>query len=217
MNQPIIIAIAGTSGIGKGYLKDYLTKSMKLSQPSVYTTRKRRTGETRPDRKFVSVKQFKAFQKSGKMIFVQDLYGDKYAFNIDAFKKGNIITEIHINIAEQFRKLFPSAILIGLTTNSTAFLKYRLNKRGDPVNEMKKRLIAAKSEIQKTQKLRKLFDINYSVDFENEGRIVQDIKKNIASLIKSRQTKIQLAITKRATRIKRVQKTSRIAKKRVRL
>ena len=189
MEGNVIIAITGTSGIGKGFLKDNLKERLGLTDPPWYTTRKKRKGETRPDRVFVNETQFQKLTENGSLIFAQDLYGgDKYALHKSAFKKGGVITEIHIDVVSKFRKLFPNAILIGLTTNNVDFLKYRLKKRGDSQKEAAKRLAAAERELAKTRSLHKVFNINYAVGFDNEKRIVQDIAKRIAQIRKA-QTK----------------------------
>jgi len=188
---PIIITITGTSGVGKGYLKDYLKQEFGLDEPAVYTTRKRRVGENRPDRRFVSESEFKEILKQKGIVFPQKLYGDRYGFDKNSFSKGNIITEVHMDIAQRFRALFPNALMIALTTDNPKFLEYRLTKRGDDPKLACKRIKASEKEIASTRALKKIFYINYEVGFENENRIVEDIKLRLNSLIDKKNSAVK--------------------------
>ncbi|MFA6065082.1 MAG: hypothetical protein WCW44_04000 [archaeon] len=212
MEGNVIIAITGTSGIGKGFLKDNLKERLGLTDPPWYTTRKKRKGETRPDRVFVNEPQFQKLIENGSLIFAQNLYGgDKYALHKSAFEKGGVITEIHIDVVDKFRKLFPNAILIGLTTNNIDFLKYRLKKRGDSQKEAAKRLAAAEKELAKTRRLHKVFNINYAVGFDNEKRIVQDIAKRIAQIRKSQAKAKRALVVKVQSKQQRAMRTKKAA------
>ena len=208
----IIITISGTSGIGKGYLKDHLREHFGLAEPPVYTTRKRRKGENRKDRVFLTDAEFEKMQRDGQLILKQDLFGDKYAFGKESFTKGEIITEIHPIVAQQFRREFPQAIMIALTTDSLDFLESRLKKRGDDPKEAKKRLLEAENEIKKTMGLKSVFNINFSVGRHNEDRIVSDIIQKVERVIRTRKTKYLLQ-RKRKLRQKKDKKT--VKKRRV--
>lgn len=198
-NAPLIVTITGTSGIGKGYLKDHLKKVLGLSEPAVYTTRKRRTGENRPDRIFVSEEEFRAISRQKKLIFPQKIYGDRYGFDKSAFAKGGIITEVYMGIAQRFKQMYPNAIMIALTTTDTDFLRYRLQKRGDDPKLALKRIKASQREIAATIALKNIFDINYNVGFENESRIVQDIQQRLVGLVKQRNS-----ATRKASALKKL-------------
>lgn len=181
--MPIIIALCGTSGVGKWYLKQRLKKIFKLVEPQVYTTRKQRKNEKQSDRVFIPREEFLRKQQNGEITLPQELYGNLYGFDRKAFEgKQGIITEIHVGVVKKFRQMFPSATLIALTTTNANFLKHRLRLRGDNSAEAKKRIEKAEEEIKQTKRLRRLFDINYTVDFENESRIVKEITKKIRGI-----------------------------------
>ncbi len=181
--MPVIIALCGTSGVGKGYLKQKLKKMFKLTEPPVYTTRKKRKNEKQSDRIFVTPKEFAQKQKDGEIVLPQELYGNSYGFARKAFEKTQgIITEVHIGVLKKFRQLFPSAIIIGLTADNLNFLDYRLRKRSEKATEAQKRIAKAEEETRQIKAHEHLFDIVHAVNFENEGRAVREIIEKLGRI-----------------------------------
>jgi len=94
----VLITLTGPPGVGKTYLKKYLKKVFNLTEPPVYTTRKKRENEDCSDRIFLSRKEFWKKLKDNKLILVNKIYGNYYAFHKDAFSgNSNQITEIYVD------------------------------------------------------------------------------------------------------------------------
>jgi guanylate kinase len=181
-----IITLTGPSGVGKGYLKERLKRILGLSEPDVFTTRKSRRNEKGKGRVFVSKQEFLRRQKNRGLVFVQELYGNLYGFDRNAFSGNrNTITEIHAGIAKQFREMFPKAIMVAIIPGNQGFLRQRLQRRCESPEETKKRLSAAQRETSAILALKKTFNINYKVGFGNENRIVADIAKKVSRRMKN--------------------------------
>ena len=177
----ILLTITGPSGVGKGYLKRYLKKVFDLTEPLVYTTRKKRKNEDYSDRAFLTEKEFQIKLKNKELILVSEIYGNYYGFYKNAFLgSSNQITEIYTDNVEKFKEICPSALMIGILPKNLDFLMYRLQKREKESGEkFFKRLKRAKMEINKIEKQRDYFDYIYNVDRNNESKICRDVENYI--------------------------------------
>ena len=177
----ILITLTGPSGIGKGYLKKYLKKVFKLTEPPVYTTRKKRKNEDSSDRIFLTRKEFREKLKKGELILVNEIYGNYYGFQKDAFSdNSNQITEIYIDNVKKFREIYPSALMLGLLPKSLDFLMYRLHKREKESGEkVSQRLGEIEKELAKIWKQKEFFNYIYYVGKDNQHRVCNDIENYI--------------------------------------
>jgi len=177
----ILITLIGPSGVGKGYLKNYLKRVFSLTEPPVYTTREKRGNENCSDRIFLTKKEFRTKLKNKELILVNEIYGNYYGFHKNAFSdNSNQITEIYADNVKKFKEIRPSALILGLLPENLDFLIYRLQKRkkenGKKVSE---RLKGIKAELNKVLKQKEYFDYLYYVGKNNEGKICSDIENYI--------------------------------------
>ena len=179
--------LTGPSGIGKGYLKRNLKDCFDFEEPLVYTTRRKRKEDENNDRIFLSKKEFFKKKKNKEFIFVNKFYDNLYGFGLKAFNninKKRIITEIHIDNVKEFRKKYLQANMILLLTDNINFLKYRLTKRGEDTQELNKRLKISKEELKKCKEIKNKFDFIYNVNYNNEDKIINEVKKYINKELK---------------------------------
>ena len=179
----ILIALTGPSGVGKGYLKECLKEEFDLTEPPVYTTRKKRRNENSSERIFLIQEDFQRRLKTGEFILVNKIYGNYYGFHKDAFShSSNQITEIYVDNVNRFKKICPSALLIGLLPKSFNFLMYRLMKRKKESGEdISLRIESARAELDKIRKRKEFFDYIYYVGRNNEDRICKDVINYVKS------------------------------------
>ncbi len=187
MKKCFLITLTGPSGIGKGYLKKYLKAHFKLEEPPVYTTRRKRKEDEKGERVFLTKEEFSRKLADEELIFVNEFYGNLYGFDRNAFRNiGNrgVITEIHIDNVEKFRKKYPEAVMMALLTDDRSFLEYRFKKRAESGKELGKRLEAAKDELKRSNALKYKFDFIYNVNYKNEDEIVNTVIKYIEKKLK---------------------------------
>lgn len=177
----ILVTLTGPSGIGKGYLKKYLKKVFNFKEPVVYTTREKRKDEDFSERMFLTKREFLEKVKNKELILVRKIYGNYYGFHKNAFLiNSNLITEIHIDNVEKFKKMYPHALMLGFLSKTLDFLIYRLKKKEkESGQKVTLRLDEIKKEIKKIQKKRKLFNQLFYVDRDNEGKICKEVENYI--------------------------------------
>lgn len=153
--KPKIFVISGPSGCGKGTIIEALTKdSPDLAWPKSYTTRpKRESDKSENHYIFVDEPKFKELEKTGE-IFESNFYNDNwYGSSKSEIEKliddgRTVIKEVDVNGGEAYRKTFPDAVLIFITT-SLDNIKARLISRGQNTDEeIAERLAIARRELE---------------------------------------------------------------------
>jgi len=187
MKKRFLITLTGPSGVGKGYLKKCLKAYFELEEPSVYTTRQKRKEDEKGERMFLAKEEFSRKLANKELIFVNEFYGNLYGFALNAFrnvKDRGVITEIHIDNVEEFRKKYPKAVMVALLTDDIGFLEYRLKERAESSEELGKRLKEARDELKKSKSMKDKFDFIYNVNYRNEDKIVNTVIKYIKRKLK---------------------------------
>jgi len=177
----MLISLTGPSGVGKGFVKNFLTKHIDgLRDVCWTTTRPLRTGEAQGlSRESVYPKAFHALKDSGELVFVQELFGHHYGLRRDFLSQhsGNFITELHIDNLILAGDTLPCTMKIALLPVNTGFLEARLLRRGtESAKEMAQRLEAAKQEVLKIERWKDLFSLVMYVSQENEDTVCEDLR-----------------------------------------
>lgn len=153
--KPKIFVISGPSGSGKGTIVEGLLKNpdLNLYWAKSYTTRPERESDKSEDHYlFVDEKKFKELEKAGEILesnfYNDNWYGSSKSEIEKLISEGKtVIKEVDVNGGEAYRKTFPEAKLIFITT-SLNNIKARLIKRGQNTDEeIADRLATAKKEI----------------------------------------------------------------------
>jgi len=175
-----IITLTGPSGVGKSYIKRRLKAELHLVEIPVFTTRNRRNENENSERIFVTEEEFLQKLYDGELIFMNCLYGARYAFSssdINRMKQpdGEFILELYIGNVRRFRNVFPFANMIAIVTDSMDLLRSRLRKRLEDEADIELRLKGAEREIQDILYEKELFDVVYFVDYYNGNQIENEI------------------------------------------
>ena len=150
-----IIVLSGPSGSGKNTVYEGLLKLDKsIAQTVSATTRSPRNGEENGiDYYFISKEDFENRIENGDFI-EYNRYGENYYGTLKSEVKRlsdehkTVVLIIDVNGALNFRKIFPSAVLIFLLPPSEEVLKHRLSSRATDTEEaIQKRLDIAKEEM----------------------------------------------------------------------
>lgn len=180
-----IFIISGPSGTGKGTITEGLLKipDLNLYWAKSYTTRQERASDkTEQKYIFVDKNKFKQLERMGEIAesnFYNGYWYGTAKSEIDkALRRGqNVIKDVDVHGGAAYRKLYPEAILIFITS-SLDNIKSRLQKRGqNSPTEIKDRLQIA----QKEMTLAKQYD--YQVE-NPEGQPEKAIAK-ISQIIRS--------------------------------
>lgn len=185
----MLVSLTGPSGIGKGYLKDYLLRVFPdWREISWYTTRQIRSRENyRNDRRIVTEAQFRRLYEQGNIILVQELYGYLYGMNCSDLEGGDkeiLLTELQISNLPTALALIEDLLTIALVPADPNFLRQRLtNYRGtESLEEVELRLETARSEIDLIWQSTSLFARVFTVSEANEG----DLPDLVADFIRHR-------------------------------
>ena len=119
-----IIVLSGVSGVGKTYLlQNALQEHQWLCQIPSVTTRLRREGANESNsRIFLSRADFRSEESKGNLIFVNTVFGERYAYRkIDIIsginRKKTVLIEMKISSVKQVRAMFSKVACIYITTN----------------------------------------------------------------------------------------------------
>ncbi len=183
-----IFIISGPSGVGKGtIIKDLLKKpELNLCWARSYTTRPKRPSDNFEYHYiFLDEKKFKKLEKQGEILEKNFYNGNWYGSSkseIDNVLKNNknVLQEIEVNGAMNYRKLYPDAILIFIKADLDD-IKNRLISRGqNTAEQIETRLKIARRETKHEK------DYDYSVtNPENHpekaiGKVEKIIKRKLS-------------------------------------
>lgn len=173
-----IFIISGPSGVGKGTIVEGILKNSKLNLywAKSYTTRPERISDKMENHyHFCNLDAFKRLEKRGEILesnyYNGHWYGSSKSEIDNALKAGrNVLKEIEVNGAMNYKKFYKDAVLIFVKTNLDD-IKKRLISRGQNTKEqINERLDIAKKELEYEK------EYNYSV-VNPEGHPEQAIEE----------------------------------------
>lgn len=176
-----IVTLTAPPGAGKGYVKPHIIAYLDATDIPVYTTRKPRTSSDN-SRIFISDEEFQRRLEKGELVFVNELFGHRYAFDAGMLgeagaRDGYSVAEVHIDNAAGFRSMFPYSNMIALLAGSQELLMQRLTRRGDDAESIRLRMQAAGDETKKILESTAIFDFMHTVDPNNEALSVPSVMK----------------------------------------
>lgn len=150
----VLFVVSAPSGAGKTTLCKELVASVSGVHPSVsYTTRKPRQGEVHGrDYYFVDEQAFQDMVQRNDFAESARVYGHFYGTPrqalTDMMDKGlDVLLEIDTQGAMQIKKKFTDGVYIYILPPSIEDLRTRLLQRGDPQEEIQRRMQKARQEI----------------------------------------------------------------------
>lgn len=139
-SQPLIVGIAGPSGVGKSYFGESIRSSFFIDSPpvKVFTTRKQRPDEAPSgSRVFLSSDEFEAAVLSGGIVLPHRPFrnGNTPLYGFDAQDLGaghNKLLEVHSSIIASFREMVAARVLvIGLVADNDTLARNIRSRQGD--------------------------------------------------------------------------------------
>lgn len=184
MAKGMLIVLSGPSGVGKGTVRQELTR--RNSGQFVYsvsmTTREKRPGEVEGvDYFFTSVAEFKHAVQNNQMLeynqYVGHYYGTPRQYVEETISQGkDIFLEIDVGGAIQVKEKMPEGVFIFLTPPDLKALRMRITGRGtDSATVIDRRMAQAVNEIN----LMKEYD--YAVVNDQVTKAADRIEKIIES------------------------------------
>lgn len=187
-----IVALTGPSGVGKNYIKSLITKKFpKIKELTVFTTRPRRESDGIDRMAGLDKEYFLNKVKSGEIIAAHQPFSNLdywYGFSreqIDSLLKENenILTEIHIDNVEFFKKEYSGKIfMIGITA-AQEYLDKNIQERGsESESERLVRLETAEnenrviSELYSNGMVDRVFEANWENRETLAGAIISEIE-----------------------------------------
>ncbi|MBI5777422.1 MAG: guanylate kinase [Nitrospirae bacterium] len=150
----VLFVVSAPSGAGKTTLCKELVASVPGVHPSIsYTTRKPRPGEVHgQDYYFVDEPVFQDMAQRNDFAESARVYGHFYGTPrqalMDMMEKGlDVLLEIDTQGAMQIKKKFSDGVYIYILPPSIDALRVRLIQRGDPPEEIQRRMQKARQEI----------------------------------------------------------------------
>jgi guanylate kinase len=168
----MVIVVSGPGGVGKGTIAQQLVDSMdNLWLSKSWTTRAMREGEDRESYFFSTREEFESSIKSGNF-----LYGTPLP---DAPDGEHILLEIDVQGAKAVIEQSIPALLIFVDAPSVEDQARRLRGRGDPEEEVQRRILKGEKEREMAKELGAHIIIND--DIERTTKEIQSLIENQAT------------------------------------
>jgi len=156
-----LLIVTGPSGIGKTYLANQIIQKYprQFAIAKWYSTRQPRSGETSPDRIFISPTGFAAKEQAGDFFISETFHDHQYGYPASALKPAdkNLIANAWPDLLPRFIDV-PDVCMVGLTTDigNLDLLKRRMISRGDSTERTTQRLEYVKRDIADMERQRGL-------------------------------------------------------------
>jgi guanylate kinase len=162
----MVIVVSGPGGVGKGTIAQQLVDSMdNLWLSKSWTTRAMREGEDRESYFFSTREEFESSIKSGNFLEWTEFHGNLYGTPLpDAPDGEHILLEIDVQGAKAVIEQSIPALLIFVDAPSVEDQARRLRGRGDPEEEVQRRILRGKKEREIAKELGAYVIINDDVE-----------------------------------------------------
>jgi len=150
-----IFIISGPSGVGKGTIVEGILKNpvLNLYWAKSYTTRPKRISDKMENHyHFCDSDAFKRLEKRGEILesnyYNGHWYGSSKSEIDNALKAGrNVLKEIEVNGAMNYKKFYPDAVMIFIKTNIKDIEKRLIHRGQNTPEQIKERLVIARREL----------------------------------------------------------------------
>ena len=144
----MIFVIYGPGGAGKGSIvQGLLPRDERLWLSRSWTTRARRDGEDPEAYVWVTPEQFRARAEAGGFLEWAEFLGNLYGTPTPEPPDGrDVLLEIDVQGARQVKDKYPEAVCVLVRPPSREVQEARLRGRGDPDEQIQKRLLLADRE-----------------------------------------------------------------------
>lgn len=177
----MIIVVSGPGGVGKGTVVSRLVAadpSLWLSRS--WTTRPRRPGEPPDAYTFVDRPTFEARIAEGGFLEWAEFNGELYGTPTPTgMPEGtDLLLEIDVQGAAQVLRAVPDALFVLLVAPSEQVQAERLRRRGDPPEQIERRLALAREEVAAARGLGAIEVVNDDLDrtVEELARLVREAR-----------------------------------------
>ncbi|HJM28872.1 MAG: guanylate kinase [Acidimicrobiales bacterium] len=158
----MVIVVSGPGGVGKGTIAEYLVKKLdNLWLSKSWTTRKVRSEEDEDSYVFVSRKEFEKAIGDNRFLEWTEFHGNLYGTPLPEAPDGfDVLLEIDVNGALSVVEQSIEALLIFVDAPSVEDQERRLRGRGDPEDEVRRRILEGEKERQIASDLGAIIVIN---------------------------------------------------------
>jgi guanylate kinase len=162
----VLIVVCGPGGVGKGTVVARLVSADdRLWLSRSWTTRERRPSEPADAYVWVDREVFEHHVAEGGFLehaeFLGNLYGTPWPDGADA---RDVILEIDVQGASQVLDRAPGCLFILLEPPSAEVQAERLRRRGDPPDQVERRLAVARAELAEGRRLGAIRIVNDDLD-----------------------------------------------------
>jgi guanylate kinase len=177
----VIVVVCGPGGVGKGTVVARLVAAdptLWLSRS--WTTRDPRPGEATDAYTFVDRERFERHVAEDGFLehaeFLGNLYGTPWP---DGTEGRDVVLEIDVQGAEQVLQRDPDALVVLLEPPSPQAQAERLRGRGDPPEQLARRVQVAEAELDRGRRLGAVSVVNDDLDrtVEEVARLIGDARR----------------------------------------